>query len=310
MIRKLYILSSIILIVALLASLLFLILNQNTSHRFIQKNNVKLSNLYMESSPFVWNGQLKYFVAERDDKKKIYDLAIYDFATRKKEVTFGKGLGLGSAAVINNTLYVTATKDWFEFGKSEVYLMTSTDLRTFSKPKLILKAAGDQKIFNSDITYDTNAKKFVISYESQDSHSVPFTIYFLESKDGNKWEPVNDAIFGKDIYVACPTIKYLDKYYYLLFVKEEYYDPNCPKCKSYVAEIARSQDLKKWQTSPDQFLVADKNDEGDNNSDVDLTEYNGNTYLFYAIGDQNSWGGLKYAEYNGSMQELFSDYFN
>ena len=273
------------------------------------KNDQIISNQNMEASPFVWQGKLKYFVAERDDKQKKYGLAIYDFDTKKREVGFGNGLGLASAAVINNTLYVTATKNWFDFGKSEIYIIESKDLKSFSTPRLIYKAKKDQKFFNTSITKNDKTGNFVIAYESWDSQSKPFSIYFLESKDGTEWTPVNKVIFGKDVYVACPTIKYSDNYYYLLFGMEKYYDPNCPKCHSYVTEIARSKDLLKWETSPQQFMVADRKDEGINNADVDLADYNGKTYLFYSIGDQEKWGGMKYATYDGTMQTLFGNFF-
>ena len=49
--------------------------------------------------------------------------------------------------------------------------------------------------------------------------------------------------------------------------------------------------------------------EGINNSDVDLFEWEENTYLFYATGDQSSWGSLRVAMYLGSMRQFFESCF-
>jgi hypothetical protein len=56
-------------------------------------------------------------------------------------------------------------------------------------------------------------------------------------------------------------------------------------------------------------MVADMKEEGINNSDVDLVEFEGKTYIFYGIGDQLKWQGIKYAVYNGSFKELLTSYF-
>jgi hypothetical protein len=49
--------------------------------------------------------------------------------------------------------------------------------------------------------------------------------------------------------------------------------------------------------------------EGINNSDVDLIELDGRTYVNYFTGNQNDWGDLKWAVYDGPMPEFFASYF-
>jgi hypothetical protein len=49
--------------------------------------------------------------------------------------------------------------------------------------------------------------------------------------------------------------------------------------------------------------------EGVNNSDVDLFEWEENTYLFYACGNQADWSSLRVAMYRGTMQQFFESYF-
>ena len=42
---------------------------------------------------------------------------------------------------------------------------------------------------------------------------------------------------------------------------------------------------------------------------MDLFEWLGNTYLFYATGDQATWGAVRVAQYAGSMKEFFAAHF-
>ena len=49
--------------------------------------------------------------------------------------------------------------------------------------------------------------------------------------------------------------------------------------------------------------------EGSKNSDMDLTEIDGKTYVCYCTGGQKTWGDLKCAVYPGPMAESFESYF-
>jgi alpha-L-fucosidase len=49
--------------------------------------------------------------------------------------------------------------------------------------------------------------------------------------------------------------------------------------------------------------------EGVNNSDVDLFEYQGKTYVYYATGDQQTWGAVKVAMFNGDQRTFFESHF-
>jgi hypothetical protein len=50
--------------------------------------------------------------------------------------------------------------------------------------------------------------------------------------------------------------------------------------------------------------------EGINNTDADLFEYQGNTYLYYATGDQATWGTIRVAMYAGGMREMLERHFS
>jgi len=53
----------------------------------------------------------------------------------------------------------------------------------------------------------------------------------------------------------------------------------------------------------------DHANEGINNSDVDMVEFNNKIYFTYANGDQQYWHDLKLAEYNGTLQQFFAEFW-
>ena len=73
--------------------------------------------------------------------------------------------------------------------------------------------------------------------------------------------------------------------------------------------MARSKDLATWQLSPLNPILEASQGEGINNSDVDLFEWEGNTYVFYATGDQQTWGSVRVAMHVGSMEQFFEACF-
>ena len=73
--------------------------------------------------------------------------------------------------------------------------------------------------------------------------------------------------------------------------------------------LARSADVKTWESSPANPLLAPGPGEDINASDPDITEYRGKTYLYYSIGDQRTWAKIKRAVYPGTMAEMLEKRF-
>lgn len=73
--------------------------------------------------------------------------------------------------------------------------------------------------------------------------------------------------------------------------------------------LARSKDLAEWELSPFNPILEAGPGEGINNSDVDLFEWQGKTYLFYATGDQATWGSVRVAQYAGPAEAFFKTWF-
>ena len=65
--------------------------------------------------------------------------------------------------------------------------------------------------------------------------------------------------------------------------------------------ITRSQDLRHWELSAaNPVLRAEGLDEGINASDPDIVECEGQTLLYFCVGDQLTWMNVKRVVYPGS----------
>jgi hypothetical protein len=82
-----------------------------------------------------------------------------------------------------------------------------------------------------------------------------------------------------------------------------------PGHPGWISYLARSRDLETWDLSPFNPLLEAGPGEGVNNSDVDLFEHEGNTYLFYATGDQQTWGTVRVALFPGPLTEFYPGWF-
>jgi len=143
-----------------------------------------------------------------------------------------------------------------------------------------------------------------MAYESD--RPVSFCFKFARSGDLRKWEKIPGLVFTGERreYSACPVIRYFRPYYYVIYLHAA-----IPGHNGWVSFLARSKDLATWQLSPRSPILEAGPGEGSNNSDVDLVEIDGKTYVYYCTGDQQTWGDLKRAVYPGPMAEFFAGYF-
>ena len=143
-----------------------------------------------------------------------------------------------------------------------------------------------------------------MAYES--NKPIGFCFRFARSKNLTDWETIEESTFtGKGgEYSACPAIRYFAPYYYVIYLHGPIAGHN-----GHISFLARSKDLKTWQLSPKNPILEACEGEGTNNSDVDLIELDGKTYLNYATGDQSTWLELKRAVYPAPMKEFFQSYF-
>lgn len=303
----------------------------------------------MENTPVVFDGRPLLVLNHRDDTKNGTDeytesmfLAIRDLATGAEVARFGQGHSFASAFVgpasagpeaepgsdISGTrepgaqtLHVFASegtdRDWFQ----SIWRFSSTDLKTWTR-ELAVEREGAEHLFNVSVTRGEPTRGegaqqegtggegtrgnggYVMAYES--SLPVKFCFKFARSDDLARWEKIPGLVFAGtgDEYSACPVLRYVRPYYHVIYLHE------APAGKTgWVSFAARSRDLVDWELSPRNPILEAGPGEGTNNSDVDLFEHEGNTYLFYATGDQATWGAVRPAMFPGTVAELFESLY-
>ena len=269
---------------------------------------VSLGPHAMENTPVIFNSRPLLVLNYRDDTKNKTDaykrsmyLYIMDLTTGREVVRFGEGHSFANAFVNGPELSVFASegtdRDWFQ----SLYRFSTTDLKTWKRELAIPQAPGEH-LFNASVCRDDQG--FLMAYESD--KPVQFCFKFARSTDLAAWRKIEGLVFtglGGE-YSACPVIRYVSPYYYVIYLHAA-----VPGHKGWVSFLARSKDLAAWELSPFNPILEAGPGEGVNNSDVDLFEYEGNTYVFYATGDQQTWGTVRMAMFPGPLKALFTSYF-
>ena len=263
----------------------------------------------MENTPVIFNSRLLMVANYRpsggsnEDEKNSY-LYIDDLRKGNEITRFGSAHSFVSA-IVNDTVLNVFALDFSESGKvwsaNGIDRLVTTDLKNWKTEKVILPDKGEH-LFNTSVCRDQ--KGFLMAYESD--KPVQFCFKFARSGDLSKWEKIPDLVFAGKMkeYSACPLIRFFKPYYYVIYLHNKVAGHN-----GWISYLARSKDLIDWELSSfNPVLEADVN-EGLNSSDVDIIEYEGNTYLYYATGDQATWSTIRIAMYGGLMQPFFENHF-
>ncbi|MGB9595677.1 MAG: hypothetical protein ACPL7B_05300 [Candidatus Poribacteria bacterium] len=256
-----------------------------------------------ELSPIIWKGKLCHLACVRPatgGTKSDYYLELSSAETGEILAKFAEGYSLASAIVNNDVLYVFASR--FEDNNwNDVTLFKSADLINWES-KLVLKQENEN-LFNTSVCECPNG--FVMAYESNDPKYPAFTIKFAVSDDLENWKKIPDAIFGTNRYTACPCIRYVSGYYYVLYLE------NRSPRHYYETYITRSKDLKRWElSSANPVLRPTQVDDCINTSDPEIIEFNGKTYVYYSVGDQLTWMNVKRAVYYAPLKDFFEYWYD
>jgi hypothetical protein len=262
----------------------------------------------MENTPVIYQNKPHLALNFRDDSKnatgnclKDMHLYILDLCTGMEVTRFGAGHSFVNALVNGPEMHVFASqadnKDWFH----DIYHFSSTDFKTWKRELALRREAGEH-LLNTSVCRDEHG--YLMACESD--KPIAFCFGFARSKDLSKWERIPQLIFTGETkeYSACPVVRYFKPYYYVIYLHTAISGHN-----GFVSFLARSTDLAAWQLSPLNPILEAGPGEGCNNSDVDLFEWEGNTYLFYATGDQKTWGSVRVAMYPGPMQKFYESCF-
>lgn len=256
-----------------------------------------------EVTPLVWQGRACLMECVRPGQggvRQDYYLRLIDLDSGEELARFAEGYGLGCALVHEGTFHVFASR--FEGNNwNDVTHFKSGNLRDWESG-LVIAQEDTEHLFNSSVCED--AAGFVMAYESNDSSFSPFSVKFARSANLDAWEKVPEVVFAPDRYAACPTIRYADGSYYLLYLERR-----APRW-FFETYIARSADLQAWALSRHNPVISPSgSDEGINASDPDLFAFGGKAYLYYAVGDQRTWMNVKRAVFEGSEHEFLESWF-
>ncbi len=285
---------------------------------------------YGEMTPFVFGGIL-YRLELTDDTRGL-DPEDESIGFLIREVESGKVISRGgkghyyfSGLADGDVFYIFCVESKKGgFSGDTVKLFTTRNLIDFEE-RVLFRREGFN-FFNTAPARDE--KGFMLAVEANEPAElvgVPFTCFFSRSSDLVSWEHLpDDTAFPRNRYIGGPCMKYSDGWYYLFGVTEL-------PCARYTNYLYRTRDFYIWEVgkynpflmpsnedkliSPraadftQDFLESIKNGFNIDNSDVDLCDYRGKTYINYSVGNQLGFYYMCEAEYDGTMSELLSRFF-
>lgn len=279
----------------------------------------------MENAPVVHDGRPLLVLNYRDDSRGWHDhyaqdmyLYIVDLWTGQRVVEFGRGHSCVKAFVDGQRLHVYASEatnyDYFQ----SIYDFWTEDRKSWHRQLVLRKEEGGPHMFNPSVCRDDQG--FLMAYvayaKARDPASFPY-FRFARSSDLVHWEKVPQLAFagpsGRQ-YSNTPAIRYVAPWYYVIFYTTVDETGRMADTSSrYVSMMARSKDLVRWQLSPLNPVLQPESGEGISTSDVELMEFEGNTYLFYAASNQMDgpagWSAVRMALHPRSMNEFLEGWF-
>ncbi|HOZ49240.1 MAG TPA: hypothetical protein PLO37_16170 [Candidatus Hydrogenedentes bacterium] len=255
-----------------------------------------------ELSPIEWKGRLCHMECRRPGsggERSDYYLLLRDAETGDEVARFAEGYGLASCLVHKDVFYAFASRyegnDW-----NDVTMFRSTDLENWDQ-KVVIEQENEH-LFNSSVCEGPDG--FVMAYESNDPTYPAFTTKFAVSPDLDTWSKRPDATFGTNRYTACPCVKYVNGYYYVLYLEHR------APLHRYETYVTRSKDLETWELSAANPVLAPTGlDEGINASDPEIIERGGKVHVYFAVGDQLTWMNIKRGEFTGTLDAFFERWY-
>ena len=285
-----------------------------------------------EMSLFIYRGRLMYLDAS--------NCCVTDYFTKQEyaPIPDKKGTYFMQAFCDNDVVYAFATVN------NLVYCFSTEDLEHWTEGKVVLEFPQNFELFNTSVCKDEHGYKMAIeaAAASDDPHpgretervSEPnpwigekFTEFFASADD--IWHfnllPFENS-YTKERYNACPSFRYYNGYYYMICLE-------ALPCYRFAPYIYRTADFETWEIGfynplfipsredlypkegvilPEEVKAAPFKYINTNNSDVDICEFEGKTYIVYCTGNQGiTWGGVNCeAVYDGPLGEFLEANFS
>ncbi len=257
-----------------------------------------------ELAPIVFKGQVYFFSFGRDTVSLAGGFVrIQSYPDLKIVHTFKFPYGYGSVIVENETIHIFAATD--SNPGNSIITITSQDMFNWSSPEVIFTADSNQTIYNTSPTKSENG--YVLAYEiHQELYHAWWYVRFLSSNDLRNWSAIGDK-YDRTNSSACPMLKYVDGWFYMFSLG----DNGKSEGPRYETFVTRSRDLINFEDSSIAVLsTQNRTDEGNNNSDLDAIEFNGQLIIVYGAGDQTTWGVMKHGIFKGNMYQFVTQFFN
>ena len=245
----------------------------------------------------------------------------------------GDGTRFYSAYCENDRVFVFATKD------NVVYRFVSDDLISWEK-KAVLTFPDFFELFNTSVCKGPGRYMMAVecAWKGQSEGKantvnnpyigVYYTEFFASSDDLEQWQLLPfDTAYTPERYCACPALRYSEGYYYMICLE-------ALPLNRYAPYVYRTKDFEAWEIGlynpilmpgeedrrikpgtdiPADIVQANETHVDVNNSDVDLCEFKGTTYVVYCAGHQSLAQGMNgltcEAVYHGTMAEFLRSYF-
>ena len=292
----------------------------------------------VETTPVVWQGRLLRFDCIRTDYWDNHTgRSYYRFVDMENGATtpaFGWDHAFGSAYAEGDTMYVFGT---VRGGKPDMDVMWSTDLVHWACQPAV-ELPRDWGLDNQTVCQGPDRYLMALEVgEPEEMVGRRFTCFFLESADLKSWRllPPEDHVFARDRYTACPALRWVEPYYYMIYLEmfqvnpAQAYDTLQTSDCYFEPYIVRTRDFVEWESSAcnpvltmsaeDKLLAHPHFTEAQkahiagavnrNNSDVDLCEFQGQTIVLYSWGAQTGTEFLAEAVYDGGMAEFLQAWF-
>ena len=301
----------------------------------LRKTMRKLGTLKVntvETTPVVWEDKLLRFEWVRNtfwgaDGGVCREVGCYHFVDMEIEESLGEFAedhSFGCCYAEDGKMYVYGPRGGV--GGRVMDLFVSSDLQQWEQ-STILTLPDDVNVFNTSVCKGDG--KYVMAIEVGGDNPMvgePFTCIFAESTDLLHWSLMDtmECSYSRDRYTACPCLRYVDGFYYMIYLEEM-------PCHRWVPYIVRTRDFREYEMGinnpvmwfdpaedkklihPERFTEEEKRKVAlavdCNNSDVDLCDYQGKTVITYSWGNQFGKEFLALAEYDGPSSEFLQSFF-
>lgn len=282
------------------------------------------------SSPFVFEERL--YRLELEDSSHGLDRGAPSFAVIRDAESgkilsrFGYGCYYYSFYEEDGTVYVIGTKSIPpSFSGDTLILYQSRDLVNWSCRELLSNRGWEY--LNTSLTKGPDGYMLCLQAEAPKKYVGEnyFSMFFARSEDLVSWEMLDyDKGYPKDRYAGAPRMKYSGGWYYLICVTEL-------PCKRYTDYIFRTSDFENWEAGYyNPLLMPDEDDRKisvdahdlspsliekmktgfiSGNSNIDMCDWKGKTYICYNAGNLCGFYYLAEAEYDGTVDEFLAANF-